>query len=191
MAAAVAAQARAAADLIVMAAAVADFRPSQPPTGRSRRSQGVPTLELEPTPDILAGLRDLAPGAVLVGFAAETDDLETNARAKLDRKRADFLVANDVSRTDIAFGNDANEVTVFRRTGEPVALARAPKPEIAKALAGPLRRRPRFQGLERRTGVDANDHWSHAKRPSERRRARRRREVGGKTPISASNDRRL
>jgi phosphopantothenoylcysteine decarboxylase / phosphopantothenate---cysteine ligase len=123
-----------AAHLIVMAAAVADFRPRQAASTKIKKEQGVPTLELEPTPDILAGLRDLAPGAVLVGFAAETGDLETQARAKLERKRADFLAANDVSRSDIAFGSEANEVTVFRRAGEPVVLAKAPKPEIAAAL---------------------------------------------------------
>lgn len=133
MAAAVAAHAPAA-HLVVMAAAVADFRPRQAAPTKIKKEQGVPTLELEPTPDILAGLRDLAPGAVLVGFAAETGDLETHARAKLERKRADFLVANDVSRSDIAFGSEANEVTVFRRAGEPLVLARAPKPEIAAAL---------------------------------------------------------
>ncbi|HYH46943.1 MAG TPA: bifunctional phosphopantothenoylcysteine decarboxylase/phosphopantothenate--cysteine ligase CoaBC [Thermoanaerobaculia bacterium] len=133
MAAAVAAQAPAA-HLIVMAAAVADFRPRQAASTKIKKEQGVPALELEPTPDILAGLRDLAPGAVLVGFAAETGDLEIHARAKLERKRADFLVANDVSRSDIAFGSEANEVTVFRRAGEPLVLARAPKSEIATAL---------------------------------------------------------
>ena len=133
MAAAVAARAPAA-DLVVMAAAVADFRPRRAAASKIKKEEGIPALDLEPTPDILAGLRDLAPGAVLVGFAAETGDLEANARDKLRRKRADFLVANDVSRSDIAFGSDANEVTVFRPAGEPVALARAPKPAIAAAL---------------------------------------------------------
>jgi phosphopantothenoylcysteine decarboxylase/phosphopantothenate--cysteine ligase len=123
-----------AADLVVMAAAVADFRPSRPASAKIKRELGLPAIELEENPDILAGLRRVAPGAVLVGFAAETDDLESNAVAKLDRKGADFLVANDVSRADIAFGSEANEVTVFRRDAAPVFLSRRPKAELAASL---------------------------------------------------------
>ena len=128
------------ADLVIMTAAVADFRPRQVAAEKIKRSRlatGGLTLELEQNPDILAGLgraRALAPGAVLVGFAAETGELEANARAKLAAKGADFLVANDVSRRDIAFGSDANEVTVFRREGPPLFLARRPKGELAPAL---------------------------------------------------------
>jgi len=123
-----------AADLIVMAAAVADYRPRRAADRKIKKEQGLPAIELEENPDILAGLRAVAPGAVLVGFAAETDDLERNARAKLERKGADFLVANDVSRSDIAFGSADNEVTVYRREGEPVFLSRRPKPELAGSL---------------------------------------------------------
>ncbi len=124
-----------AADLIVMAAAVADYRPRTAAADKIKKEDGPPPpLELEENPDILAGLRELAPGAVLVGFAAETRDLERNGRAKLERKRADFLVANDVSRSDIAFDSDANEVTVFRREGEPVFFSRRPKAELAASL---------------------------------------------------------
>jgi phosphopantothenoylcysteine decarboxylase/phosphopantothenate--cysteine ligase len=128
------------ADLVIMTAAVADFRPREVAAEKIKRSRlaaGSLTLELEQNPDILAGLgraRAKAPGAVLVGFAAETGDLEANARAKLAAKGADFLVANDVSRRDIAFGSDANEVTVFRREGPPLFLARRPKGELAPAL---------------------------------------------------------
>jgi phosphopantothenoylcysteine decarboxylase / phosphopantothenate---cysteine ligase len=128
------------ADLVIMTAAVADFRPRQVAAEKIKRSRLAPgglTLELEQNPDILAGLgraHAKPPGAVLVGFAAETGDLEANARAKLAAKGADFLVANDVSRRDIAFGSDANEVTVFRREGPPLFLARRPKGELAPAL---------------------------------------------------------
>jgi phosphopantothenoylcysteine decarboxylase/phosphopantothenate--cysteine ligase len=122
------------ADLVVMAAAVADFRPRAAASEKIKRDRGVPALELEATPDILSGLRALAPAAVTVGFAAETGDLEANARAKLERKGVDFLVANDVSRRDIAFGADANEVTVFRRGGKPVFFGRQPKAELAGRL---------------------------------------------------------
>jgi phosphopantothenoylcysteine decarboxylase/phosphopantothenate--cysteine ligase len=125
------------ADLVIMTAAVSDFRPRHVAAEKIKRS-GVPPgglkLELAENPDILAGLRRAAPAAVLVGFAAETEDLETHARAKLAAKGADFLVANDVSRRDIAFGSDANEVTVFRRDGAPQFLARRPKAELAGAL---------------------------------------------------------
>jgi len=123
-----------AADLIVMAAAVADFRPRRVAAGKIKKEEGLSAIELEENPDILAGLRAAAPRAVLVGFAAETEDLDRHARAKLERKGADFLVANDVSRRDIAFESEANEVTVFRRQGEPVFLSRRPKSELAASL---------------------------------------------------------
>jgi phosphopantothenoylcysteine decarboxylase/phosphopantothenate--cysteine ligase len=124
-----------AADLVVMAAAVADFRPRTIAPGKIKKEEGLPpAIELEENPDILAGLRAQAPRAVLVGFAAETGDLDRHARAKLERKGADFLVANDVSRRDIAFESEANEVTVFRRQGEPVFLSRRPKAELAASL---------------------------------------------------------
>jgi len=126
-----------AADLVIMAAAVADFRPRMPAASKIKKEQGLPVLDLEPTPDILSTLRALAPWAVLVGFAAETAnvaDLAENARDKLERKRVDFLVANDVSRSDIAFGSEANEVTVFQPEGEPVFFARRPKGELAGDL---------------------------------------------------------
>jgi phosphopantothenoylcysteine decarboxylase / phosphopantothenate---cysteine ligase len=123
-----------AADLVVMAAAVADYAPVRPAAAKLKKEHGVPRLELAATPDILAELPRWAPGAVNVGFAAETGDLEAAARAKLARKGCDFLVANDVSRADIAFGQDANEVTVFRRDGEPVFLSRRPKSRLAADL---------------------------------------------------------
>jgi phosphopantothenoylcysteine decarboxylase/phosphopantothenate--cysteine ligase len=71
---------------------------------------------------------------VRVGFAAETDDIEANAKAKLARKRVDFLVANDVSRSDIGFASEHNEVVVYRRDGSPIRLERAPKSAIARGL---------------------------------------------------------
>jgi phosphopantothenoylcysteine decarboxylase / phosphopantothenate---cysteine ligase len=121
-------------ELIVMAAAVADFRPIRPAGSKIKKEGGLPTLELEENPDILAGLREVAPHAVIAGFAAETEDLERNARAKLERKKADFLVANDVSRSDIAFERDDNEVTVFRREGSPLFFPRQPKSALAASL---------------------------------------------------------
>lgn len=122
------------ADLVIMTAAVADFRPSRPAAEKIKKERGLPVIDLELNPDILAGLRDVAPHAVTVGFAAETGDLEIHGPAKLERKRVDFLVANDVSRRDIAFDSEANEVMVFRRDGEPVFLSRRPKSDLAGAL---------------------------------------------------------
>lgn len=123
------------ADLIVMAAAVADYRPSRvEPRKIKKEDGGLSSIVLTENPDILAGLRRLVPDAVLVGFAAETDDVEGNAQGKLLRKQADFLVANDVSRSDIAFESDANEVTVLRRDGEPLFFSRRPKADLAASL---------------------------------------------------------
>ncbi len=122
------------ADLVIMTAAVSDFRPRRPVPDKIKKEDGLPVVDLELNPDILAGLRTVAPRAVLAGFAAETERLEEHARAKLERKGADFLVANDVSRADIAFDSNANEVTVFRRAGDPVFLSRRPKAQLAAAL---------------------------------------------------------
>lgn len=123
------------ADLVVMAAAVADYRPRHRAAEKIKKEGGgLNVLELEENPDIVAGLRDVAPGALLVGFAAETHRLAEHARAKLDRKRLDLLVANDVSRRDIGFESDENEVTVFLREGPPLVLSRRPKGEIAAGL---------------------------------------------------------
>ncbi|HEV2846238.1 MAG TPA: bifunctional phosphopantothenoylcysteine decarboxylase/phosphopantothenate--cysteine ligase CoaBC [Thermoanaerobaculia bacterium] len=123
------------ADLIVRSAAVADYRPRQTAPNKIKKERGgLAALDMEENPDILAGLRAMAPRAVLVGFAAETEELERNALAKLERKGADFLVANDVSRSDIAFEKTVNEVTVFRREGPPVFFSRRPKSELAASL---------------------------------------------------------
>jgi phosphopantothenoylcysteine decarboxylase / phosphopantothenate---cysteine ligase len=122
-------------DLVVMAAAVADYRPAASLEQKHKRGAGEPPrLELVENPDILAGLRDLAPQAVLVGFAAETEDLLAHAREKLARKRVDLLVANDVSRPDVGFGSEHNEVIVLAPDREPETLERAPKEAIAERL---------------------------------------------------------
>jgi phosphopantothenoylcysteine decarboxylase/phosphopantothenate--cysteine ligase len=123
-----------AADLVIMAAAVADYRPAQQATRKIKKEEGLRQIALAENPDLLAGLADTAPGAVRVGFAAETDDVEANAKAKLARKRVDFLVANDVSRSDIGFASEHNEVVVYRRDGSPIRLERAAKSAIARGL---------------------------------------------------------
>lgn len=99
--------------IVVMAAAVADFRPVDVADGKIKKSDGIPQIRLEPTVDILARLgQDKPAGQVLVGFAAETSEVEANARDKLVRKGADLIVANDVSAPGVGFGHDTNTVTI-------------------------------------------------------------------------------
>jgi phosphopantothenoylcysteine decarboxylase/phosphopantothenate--cysteine ligase len=125
----------ASADVVVMAAAVADFRPVAASPHKLKKHDGVPEIVLEPTPDILAGLGARKPaGQTLVGFAAETDDLERNARHKLERKQLDLIVANDVGAPRTGFQHDTNAVTLFA-VGEPaVALPLADKRTIAAGV---------------------------------------------------------
>ncbi len=121
-------------DLFIMTAAVSDFRPFQTLKHKIKKTQGVPDLKLECNPDILAALPEAAPDAVVVGFAAETENLELNAREKLQRKGSHFIVANDVSRADIGFGADLNEVTVFSRDGGVISIPKMPKRNLAVSL---------------------------------------------------------
>ncbi len=122
-------------DVIVMAAAVADFRPKAAADGKLKKRDGAPDIVLEPTPDILAGLgaakRD---GQVLVGFAAETDDLLANAQEKLRTKRLDLIVANDVSAPGVGFAHETNAVTLLRPDAEPVEIDLAAKRDVARAV---------------------------------------------------------
>ncbi|MEQ1702189.1 MAG: bifunctional phosphopantothenoylcysteine decarboxylase/phosphopantothenate--cysteine ligase CoaBC, partial [Ilumatobacteraceae bacterium] len=123
------------ADIVVMAAAVADFRPVAAVDGKIKKDQGVPTITLEPTPDILAGLGATKPvGQVLVGFAAETSDLVDNASAKLRRKHLDLIVANDVSAPGVGFQHDTNAVTVLCADGTSTVVPLADKRAIAAAV---------------------------------------------------------
>lgn len=124
------------ADLVILAAAVADFRPAEESASKIKKelASETPRLELVTNPDILAGLEAKAPSAVRVGFAAETHDLLDHAKKKLESKGVHFLVANDVSRGDIGFASDYNEVVVLRRAGEPLSLGRRRKEELAAAL---------------------------------------------------------
>ena len=123
------------ADAVVMAAAVADFRPAAVAPVKIKKGEAPPApLALARNPDILTELATAAPGALRVGFAAETGDLAREALAKLERKGCDLIVANDVSAEGIGFASPDNEVTIFRRRGEPLFLSRRPKEEIARAL---------------------------------------------------------
>ena len=123
------------ADVVVMAAAVADFRPVSAAAGKIKKDSGVPEIVLEPTPDILAGLGARKPaGQVLVGFAAETSDLVANATSKLQRKKLDLVVANDVSAPGVGFQHDTNAVTLLRANGTAISVPLSDKRAIAAAV---------------------------------------------------------
>jgi phosphopantothenoylcysteine decarboxylase / phosphopantothenate---cysteine ligase len=124
-------------DVVIMAAAVADFRPVTVAGQKIKKDPNVtdaPTVVLERTPDILAGLGAAKPaGQVLVGFAAETHDLAANAVDKLRRKRADMIVANDVSAAGRGFEGDTNEVTLFT-SAPPLHINFDSKRAVARAV---------------------------------------------------------
>jgi phosphopantothenoylcysteine decarboxylase / phosphopantothenate---cysteine ligase len=123
------------ADAVVMAAAVADFRPKAPAADKLKKEMGAPELGLEPTPDILAELGERrVPGRVLVGFAAETGDVEAAGREKLTRKHLDLLVANEVGRDGTGFGSDTNQAAILSSGGDGVPLREWTKAELAHAL---------------------------------------------------------
>jgi phosphopantothenoylcysteine decarboxylase/phosphopantothenate--cysteine ligase len=125
-------------DAIVMAAAVADFRPDQVADAKMKKDGGAPALHLVPTPDILRELGERDPHPVLVGFAAETTDPETSARAKLASKGADVIVANLVGREGTGFGSDTNDAAIVSRTGEDEPLQTWTKAELASAICDRL-----------------------------------------------------
>lgn len=123
------------ADVIVMAAAVADFRPSVVAPSKIKKHSGAPEVVLEPTTDILAGLGSTKlADQILVGFAAETNDLRANALDKLKRKHLDLIVANDVSAEGVGFEYETNAVTIYSRTGEESTIALTDKRAIAHAV---------------------------------------------------------
>ena len=122
------------ADAVVMAAAVADFRPETAAPQKIKKEAFDGRLPLVPTEDILASLGHSRGNRVLIGFAAETNDLAGNAVDKMRRKNLDAIVANDVSRPDIGFASDSNEVRVYFSDGTALDLAMAAKDAIAAAV---------------------------------------------------------
>jgi len=123
------------ADAVVMTAAVADFRPKVVAGSKLKKDQGTPDLVLEPTPDILGELGERRrAGQVLVGFAAETNDVEAAGRAKLERKRVDLLVANEVGRDGTGFGADTNHAAIVTTSDDGVALRDWTKTALAEAV---------------------------------------------------------
>jgi phosphopantothenoylcysteine decarboxylase/phosphopantothenate--cysteine ligase len=130
------------ADVVVMAAAVADFRPASVSPGKIKKEAFDYRLDLSPAVDILESLGKQKGERILVGFAAETEDLDKNAVKKIWRKNLDAIVANDVSRNDIGLGSDKNEVKIHFRDGESLPLPLDSKEAIAvgvwRALHGKL-----------------------------------------------------
>src|SRR6202453_5066987 len=121
-------------NVAIMAAAVSDARPRAAQHQKIKRGDGTFTLELEPTPDILAELGREKLNRILVGFAAETNNVAENARGKLKRKSADMIVANDVTQAGAGFDTDTNIVTLFLRDGRELPLPQLNKFDVANRI---------------------------------------------------------
>lgn len=123
------------AEVAIFCAAVADYRVAEQAGEKIKKSSDTLTLELVKNPDILGSARGIFGfKGFLVGFAAETTDVEKHAIGKLEKKGCDLLVANDVSRSDIGFDHQENEVIAFHRDGRKTPLPRTLKSEIAREL---------------------------------------------------------
>jgi len=129
-------------DVLLMSAAVADFRPAGPVNRKLKKDQGIPTLQLEPTEDVLSRLAELRrPDQVIVGFAAEHgDDAVELGRGKLERKRLDAIVVNDISRAGIGFESEDNEVTILTVDGGERHVPRSRKELVAHAVLDEVER---------------------------------------------------
>jgi phosphopantothenoylcysteine decarboxylase/phosphopantothenate--cysteine ligase len=119
------------ADVLIMSAAVADYRPVRAAKGKIKKGKAGLTLELERTPDILGSVKG---NLIKVGFAAESSDLVKNAEKKLKQKRLDFIVANDITARDSGFGSDTNRVTIIDRKGKVDRLPLLAKREVAERI---------------------------------------------------------
>lgn len=135
-------------DVLVAVAAVADFRPVRRFAQKRRKESLGRTLELEPTPDIVATLAADKEHRLVVGFAAETRDLLASAAAKMERKRLDLIVANDVGDPGLGFASAENRVIVLSPDSAPVELGPTPKREIARGIWDVIARRLRQRRRE-------------------------------------------
>lgn len=122
------------ADVVIKTAAVADYRPKVQYDFKMKKQPGSQTLELERTKDILFELGKRKKNQILIGFAAETNDVEDYAKGKLARKNADMIVANNVTIEGAGFGTDTNIVTLYKKNGETIPLPLQSKNEVAKKL---------------------------------------------------------
>jgi len=140
--------------VVVKAAAVADYRPAQARPHKLKKQEAALRLDLEPTPDILGELGKRKGGQVLVGFAAETDEVVANARDKLAKKNLDLIVANDVGAPGAGFGVETNRVTIVDRAGGAEALPLLTKREVAERIldrvVALLKEPPRHQARQER-----------------------------------------
>lgn len=125
------------ADAVLMTAAVADFSPAEPSAGKIKKDAAPESIGLMRNVDILAELGKLKKSQVLVGFAAETEDVTRNARSKLEAKNLNLVVANDVSRPDVGFGADENEVVLVGPEGDE-ALPKMSKAQLARRIVDRL-----------------------------------------------------
>jgi len=122
-------------DVLVMAAAPADFRPAARATSKIKKDKAPDSISLASTPDILASTKSArSPGSIIVGFALETDDVSAHARAKLASKELDFIVVNDATEPGAGFGVDTNRVTIISRDGSEERLPLMSKPDVADAI---------------------------------------------------------
>jgi phosphopantothenoylcysteine decarboxylase/phosphopantothenate--cysteine ligase len=131
-------EAAADADALLMAAAVADFRPLAPAQDKLKRREGIPEVRLEAAPDILTAVAQMKTKAgcprVTVGFAAESRDLIENAREKLSLKKVDLIAANDITAPDSGFSVDTNQVTLLFADGRVEALPQMSKDAVARRI---------------------------------------------------------
>ena len=125
-------------DAVVMAAAVADFRPGQPVDGKIKKDQGPPKVELVPTTDILSSLGKRKERQVLVGFAAETENVELEGRRKLAEKSLDLIVANEVGHPGTGFESATDRATILSATGSDEPMRQWTKDELASAIVDRL-----------------------------------------------------
>ncbi len=146
------------ATIVIKAAAVADYRPVMPQSKKIKRDAGRLTVEFEPTPDILADVVRMKGSRIVVGFAAETDDVAAHARAKLAAKGVDMIVANDVTQEGAGFDVETNVVTLFTRDARESTLPRLGKLDVANRILDEVLRlrqgapSPAAQGVPRARG---------------------------------------
>ena len=157
-------------DVLLMAAAVSDYRPTQAEVRKIKRAHEEMAFHLTANPDILKQVASLKSRQIVVGFAAETHDLEAEARRKMREKHLDLIVANDVNRPDSGFQVDTNEVTLIPRVGEPLPLPLLSKEEVAAKILdqvvalletrdGALTKMPEDPVHELRELVDSLSEW--------------------------------
>ena len=127
------------ADVVIKAAAVSDFTPANPCDQKMKKDDCGDTIQLSRTEDILLGLGKIKGNSILVGFAAETEEVPANARKKLIEKNLDIIVANDVSGKDSGFAVDTNIVRIIQREGQELELPLMKKEEVADEILNRVR----------------------------------------------------